>query len=325
MRYGGLAWLVLLSAGMAEESRAFRIVAPEEQAALQPAQVITVAIDVEADIAIGRVRYYWYRLDDEPAVDQHVRPALVADAADTLPYGGPLNVPPEGIGPMRLLAIGEVTSGRLAGREEFDEIIVQIHPAAALSRIEFESDKPLKLDTVGQILEVPAVGIFADGMVRPIRSLDAGSTFRSSNDGVATILPDGTMRVVGDGIASIIVCNRGQQGSLPVVVKTSGEPNQPPIAQAGTDQVIKGGSKVVLDGLRSVDPDGDPLRYEWRQVRGNKVSLLDPNTPKPTFVAPKVSARRLLRFRLQVTDMEGPDTVKGANSVPSFVNVWVDP
>jgi hypothetical protein len=81
----------------------------------------------------------------------------------------------------------------------------------------------------------------------------------------------------------------------------------------------------VLSALGSSDPDGDPLRYEWTQVRGNKVSLLDPNTPRATFVAPKVSAKRLLRFKLRVTDMRGPDTVKGADSLPAFINVWVEP
>jgi K319-like protein len=82
---------------------------------------------------------------------------------------------------------------------------------------------------------------------------------------------------------------------------------------------------VALNALGSHDPDGDPLRYEWIQVRGNPVSLLDPNTPRATFVAPKVSEKRLLRFRLRVTDMRGPDTVKGADSLPAFVDVWIEP
>ena len=56
--------------------------------------------------------------------------------------------------------------------------------------------------------------------------------------------------------------------------------------------------------LGSADPDGDPLRYEWMQVRGNAVSLLDPNTPRATFVAPRVSTKRLLRFKLRVTEGE---------------------
>ena len=131
--------------------------------------------------------------------------------------------------------------------------------------------------------------------------------------------------MVGDGTATIVVTNRGQEGTLDIVVKTDGEPNRPPVADAGPDQTVKGESKVVLNGLRSTDPDGDPLRYEWKQVRGSKISLLDADTAKATFVAPKVSARRLFRFNLQVTDLKGPDTVKGADSAPSFTNVWVEP
>ena len=42
-------------------------------------------------------------------------------------------------------------------------------------------------------------------------------------------------------------------------------------------------------------------------------------------MAPKVSAKRLLRFKLRGTDMRGPETVKGADTFPSFVNAWVEP
>lgn len=52
---------------------------------------------------------------------------------------------------------------------------------------------------------------------------------------------------------------------------------------------------------------------------GNKVPLLDADSPKATFVAPKVSSKRLLRFTLQVTDMKGPDTMKGGDSFSSEV------
>jgi ELWxxDGT repeat protein len=44
--------------------------------------------------------------------------------------------------------------------------------------------------------------------------------------------------------------------------------NRPPTAQAGPDQTVEAGSDVVLDGLASSDPDGDPLTYEWRDSAG---------------------------------------------------------
>jgi hypothetical protein len=131
--------------------------------------------------------------------------------------------------------------------------------------------------------------------------------------------------VVGNGKATLTVVNRGKEGKLDIVVKADAEFNRTPIARAGPDVIVKAGTTVSLSALGSTDPDGDPLRYEWEQVRGNKVSLLDANSPKATFVAPRVSAKRLLTFKLRVTDMKGPDTVKGADSLPSYVNVWVEP
>ncbi len=162
-------------------------------------------------------------------------------------------------------------------------------------------------------------------MTRRIGGTLTGSTYRSSNEQVIKAYPDGLLQVVGNGKAALTVTNRGKQGVLEIVVKLDVELNRAPIAHAGPDLTVKGGATVLLNGLRSTDPDGDLQKYEWAQIRGNKVSLLDLDTPRVTFMAPKVSAKRLLRFKLRGTDMRGPDTVKGADSFPSFVNVWVEP
>ena len=143
---------------------------------------------------------------------------------------------------------------------------------------------------------------------------------------VRKTLPAGIDDHDSDSYYAITVTNGGKTGTLEVLVRSDGEPaNRPPRADAGPDLTVKAGSTVMLNGLHSVDPDGDPIRYEWVQIRGNKVSLLDPNAPRATFVAPKVSSKRLLRFSLRVTDMKGPDTLKGADSYPAYVNVWVVP
>jgi hypothetical protein len=304
---------------------AFTITAPTEGAVLRAGQDVAASVDLGSEVGVRLVQYYWYRQDDEPLVSQQAHPSLVATSSSTPPFGGKLTVPSEAIGQMRLLAVGQVTRGRLAGQEEFDEILVHVDPPTDLTGIEFEVEKPWRLDTLGKIHEVPVVGQFADGVVRRIGGASAGSTFQSSNEQVIQLYPDGLLRVVGNGRATLTVTNRDKEGKLDVVVKADAELNRTPIARAGPDVTVKAGTTVPLSALGSTDPDGDPLRYEWEQVRGNKVSLLDANSPKATFVAPRVSAKRLLTFKLRVTDMKGPDTVKGADSLPSYVNVWVEP
>jgi hypothetical protein len=305
---------------------AFMLNSPVEGATLKAGQEVDAVVDLGADAGISRVRYYWYRINDEPLVEQQATLALVATSTSAPPYGGKLTVPPDAVGTMRLLAVGEVARGRLAGHEEFDEVIVNVSSPAELSGIEFEVQKPWRLDTLGKILEVPVVGQYADGITRRISGASSRSAYRSSNEDVISVNAEGLVRVMGNGRASITITNGGKQGTLEVLVRSNGETsNRPPTADAGPDLTVKAGSTVVLNGLRSVDPDGDLIRYEWMQIQGNKVSLLDPNTPRATFVAPKVSTKRLLGFSLRVTDMKGPDTDKGADSFPAHVNVWVIP
>jgi hypothetical protein len=47
---------------------------------------------------------------------------------------------------------------------------------------------------------------------------------------------------------------------------TTLQPNQRPVADAGPDQTVVEGDFVALDGLASVDPDGDALTYRWELV-----------------------------------------------------------
>ncbi len=304
---------------------AFSITSPRSDAVLQSGQDVLVSVDVGSEIGLRRVQYLWFRQGEEPVSMQQAAPALVATSASTPPFGGLLRVPVDAIGTMRLLAVGEVVRGRLEGREEFDEILVQVEPAAELSTIEFAVEKPWRLETIGKIVEIPVVGQFADGVLRRIGGASAGSAYRSSDERVIRVFPEGLAQVVGNGRAAITVTNRGKVGILEVVVDGNSAPNRSPIARAGPDLTVKSGATVVLNGLHSTDPDGDPLRYEWKQIRGHKVTLFNVDEAKAMFVAPKVSRKRLLQFRLRVTDMAGPDTVKGADSFPSVVNVWVEP
>jgi hypothetical protein len=79
--------------------------------------------------------------------------------------------------------------------------------------------------------------------------------------------------------------------------------NHAPIANAGGDQTVNEGSSVSLNGTASYDQDGDLLGFEWSQVSGNPVTLDNPNSAQPRFLAPLVSSGgATLVFRLIVND-----------------------
>lgn len=325
---------------LASPVHAFKITEPAEGTTLAAGSTVTARVDVGRDRGIVTVHYYWYGGQDESLVEQNdatatgsiVAPvASIGLAEHDPPFGGPLLVPTDGIGPMRLLAVAQISRGRLSTRSVFDEVVVQVEPKAALTIIDFATDKPLQLgragqssafghvDSLGKIFELPVVGEFTDGVVRNISSPATGTSYESSRPFVIKVLPGGLLQIVGNGKTVLTVTNRVKQAQLDVDVNVNDEPNEPPIADAGTNKTVKAGSKVKLSGLKSRDPEGEALYYTWSQLRGSKVSLLDANNAEASFLAPTVSEPRTYRFKLRVTDR------KGADSLPAFVDVTVEP
>ncbi|MFB5607561.1 MAG: hypothetical protein ACE5RG_05605 [Candidatus Nitrosomaritimum yanchengensis] len=89
----------------------------------------------------------------------------------------------------------------------------------------------------------------------------------------------------------------------------SGQNNLPPIADAGSNQTVVESQNVFLDGTNSTDPDGTIESYQWSQVSGPSVTLLNNNTATASFEAPSVSEKTLLQFMLLVEDNSNtPDT-----------------
>lgn len=340
------AWGLAIAFGLAailptiEWAFAFKITEPVDGTTLASGATVTARVDLGKDNGIVAVRYYWYGEQDEALVEQDdatatgsiVAPVvLTGQAQHTPPFGGPLLVPKDGIGPMRLLAVAEISRGRLGTRSIFDEVMVQVAPKADLTAIDFETEKPLQLgrngqsaafghvDSLGKIFELPVVGDFADGITRRISALGTGTSYISSNPKIIKVLSGGLLQIVGTGKTTLTILSQNKQAHLDVDVNVNEEPNEPPLADAGADKTVKSGSKVKLSGLKSRDPEGEALYYSWSQIRGNKVSLLDANNSEASFLAPTVSEPRTYRFKLRVTDK------KGADSLPVFVNVIVEP
>jgi hypothetical protein len=321
LAWNGLGVLGFLPAPV----EALTLIMPTAESGVSAGQALPVAVDVGREVSLRRLRYYWYRIDEEPLASHQANPAPFAPSQDGSPLAGTLVVPADALGRMRLLAVAEVVSGRMESHEEFDEVILTVGTAAEVQAIEFGAEKPWRLAPVGKRISVPAVGQFSDGVSRPLSGPGTGSRFRSSDERVVSVDANGVLEVTGAGRATVAVENAGKAGAVEVIVEGDQEPNRPPIAEVPTELHAKSGDLVLLDGLKSRDPDGDPLHFEWKQILGHRVTLSNMNEAKATFVAPKVSEEKRYQFSLVVTDMAGPDTVKGADSAPAVVTVWISP
>lgn len=72
-----------------------------------------------------------------------------------------------------------------------------------------------------------------------------------------------------------------------------------PVADAGDDQMVLQGANVQLDGSGSYDPADNTLSFEWIQVAGDMVPMLNSYTPNPAFEA---TALGLYSFELVVSN-----------------------
>ena len=106
----------------------------------------------------------------------------------------------------------------------------------------------------------------------------------------------------------------GPDGNLYVLTDTVlyriryvGNAGNDPTANAGVDQTVNEGATVVLNGSASSDPDvSDVLRFTWKQVGGSTVvSITNPASATPNFVAPAVTFTQNFTFELIVEDGNG--------------------
>jgi hypothetical protein len=84
--------------------------------------------------------------------------------------------------------------------------------------------------------------------------------------------------------------------------------NQPPTANSGSDQTVRLGSLVTLNGSASSDPDNgpSPLRFAWSQSVGSTVTLTNPTAATPSFTPSKIGG---YTFDLVVNDGEASSAI----------------
>jgi hypothetical protein len=90
--------------------------------------------------------------------------------------------------------------------------------------------------------------------------------------------------------------------------------NHPPLprVRGPLTRTVAAGKKVSLDAGGSTDPDGQPLRFEWRfypeagDYRGPLPAIQGATSPTASFVAPAVETEASLHLLLIVTDTGDP-------------------
>jgi len=79
--------------------------------------------------------------------------------------------------------------------------------------------------------------------------------------------------------------------------------NQPPVAEAGSEQEVEEGAWVTLDGGDSYDPEGTIAWCKWSQMSGSPVTLEDATEFATSFTAPEVEPEgEVLVFQITVAD-----------------------
>ena len=88
-----------------------------------------------------------------------------------------------------------------------------------------------------------------------------------------------------------------------VVVSSEAPTAYSVISDAGQDQTVNSGDQVTLDGSGSHAAGREVgLIYQWTQTAGSAITLSEPSSVQPYFVAPTVINDTTLVFQLTVTD-----------------------
>ncbi len=237
-----------------------------------------------------------------------------------------------GSNPAAFAAIEALDSDK-DGYNNLDEILVDTFPGDASSTPTPVNDPPVAHAGSDQTVnEGSAVTLDGSGSSDPDDGI--ASYFWEQTAGTAVTLSDTAAIkptfmapnfVAGANTLTfrLTVTDHGSQSTEDTVTITIADVNQPPVANAGSDQtILQVGVTVTLDGSNSSDPDDGIVSYFWQQTAGPTISLSNNAAIQPTFVSPNVAAGgEILRFSLTVTDASGDQDTDTCNVVVSVDNL----
>ncbi len=163
---------------------------------------------------------------------------------------------------------------------------------------------PDKLDVITYQWNAPA-GITLTDPTTPIPSFTSPHVTVDTDLSFELVVTDKSMAV----------------GNDVVIVKVT--PNRNPVANAGPTQNVRIKDKVTLHGENSSDPDGDVITYSW--TGPVEITLVNPTSANPTFVAPESDVDKTYTFTLEVkddlglTDTQSVDVNVNSNLPPVIV------
>jgi len=118
--------------------------------------------------------------------------------------------------------------------------------------------------------------------------------------------------------------------------------NQPPTANAGSDQTVNAGAAVSLNGSGS-DPDNGISSWQWRQTAGSSVTLTGAATQQARFTAPNIAtgvatlvfelgtidaggltATDTMIVTVQSADLDGDGFPNSQDAFPNDPKEWLD-
>jgi hypothetical protein len=88
--------------------------------------------------------------------------------------------------------------------------------------------------------------------------------------------------------------------------------NDAPIVDAGINFTVSEQSLVELSGS-AVDQDGSISSYNWEQISGPRIDLLNSDSPQPSFLAPQLINSTVVQLPVLVRDNEGATATDSVN------------